>query len=306
MEFVLGGKFNVSFSSVPQTLRVGDHIATEYPTSREVFLIRNIGQVATAVDNDALVAQIGLSREVSAASASFSLDMAAQGSPALWLKCDSRRDTAGEFDADNIPTPSPGLPRPTSGLREKSELEEAIVSAATKQAELARRWYNVRESNAQSKERNSHKSQAEVAVAKWLNSVPSGSRALLLLVDADQYMNHAGPRELLRRLVLAHQNLHILISVASADSAGPTLDPSVKEHPWVVPLPPMEPREAAELFLFALLRRPQGRPLVQVNRDLALERLERHPTVCRCQGNPGEIFRRVEQIEERICSFEDL
>eukprot|EP00927_Polykrikos_kofoidii_P023500 TRINITY_DN21638_c0_g1_i1.p1 TRINITY_DN21638_c0_g1~~TRINITY_DN21638_c0_g1_i1.p1 ORF type:complete len:1702 (-),score=242.33 TRINITY_DN21638_c0_g1_i1:568-5673(-) len=41
MEFVSGGKFQVSFSSIPQPLRVGDYLVTVYPDMKEVYMTRH-------------------------------------------------------------------------------------------------------------------------------------------------------------------------------------------------------------------------------------------------------------------------
>merc|ERR1712151_779510 len=99
-------------------------------------------------------------------------------------------------------------------------------------------------------------------MASWLRTVPSGSRALLVLVGGENFLAHDAPRELLRRLLRSHPCLHLLVTLADKQAAGPVLDPLVGEHPWPVEMPPLQPREAADLFCRALMRHQQGRHLI--------------------------------------------
>eukprot|EP00439_Symbiodinium_sp_Y106_P036667 s1405_g4.t1 len=67
-------------------------------------------------------------------------------------------------------------------------------------------------------------SEAELAVASWLNCLPPGVRGLLVLTDAAEALTHEAPRRLLERLLNRHRGLHLLVTLTK--KPGEELCPS--------------------------------------------------------------------------------
>lgn len=276
MRFVPSGYFEVSFSDTPQRLQAGDYLVAHVdPSLEEVFLNRNSPQVYAE-----LTAHEGRS--------------AALG--------DCRRATFVERTRSRISE------APDHALRARTELEDALRMAAGKQATLVTRWYGGHKAP---KPRNPEPTDAESAVAAWMEAVPEGSRALLVLVKAAQYLAYEASRELLRNLLRKHRGLHILAILEDGDEGEGCLLGSgvIKELDKVVELPSLTKGEAAMLFYEAAMRRralvPVGQKLAQLG-DHATKVLEHHAVIERCDGKPGNVLQLVEQLDENVLNLDML
>eukprot|EP00928_Gymnodinium_smaydae_P043333 TRINITY_DN29055_c0_g1_i1.p1 TRINITY_DN29055_c0_g1~~TRINITY_DN29055_c0_g1_i1.p1 ORF type:complete len:1765 (-),score=333.44 TRINITY_DN29055_c0_g1_i1:71-5365(-) len=238
-------------------------------------------------------------------------------------------------------SPSPMPARADPGRRICAELEDALATAASKQAALTARWYSERsgsridvEPMRSAKSRNA---EVEAAVESWVAGLPPGCRTLLVLVNGARFLAYRQPRELLRSLLRRHPGLHLLVTVttsgnpvpveplspnASIDaiedaaaseleaSPPPPLDSQVLEHPNLVPVPSLPVGEVAEVFFMAMMRTQQGRPLGQLlarmGRVQAVGRLSSHPAIVACQGSPGVAKELAEGLEPSVKTLEDL
>eukprot|EP00931_Biecheleriopsis_adriatica_P074463 TRINITY_DN48514_c0_g1_i1.p1 TRINITY_DN48514_c0_g1~~TRINITY_DN48514_c0_g1_i1.p1 ORF type:complete len:1799 (-),score=442.55 TRINITY_DN48514_c0_g1_i1:199-5595(-) len=149
--------------------------------------------------------------------------------------------------------------------------------------------------------------EAEAAVAAWMQALPAGARALLVLLEGGEYMSQEAPRQLLTRMLRKHPGLHLLVTLSNEESLPPqseqpkaqeqpppplpsalallpSLSPQVSELGRPVSLPPLSDREAAEAFVSVLLSRQQGRALGGLSRQEALPRLEQHEVISKCKG----------------------
>lgn len=211
------------------------------------------------------------------------------------------------------PPPPGGLQRASSaellegpeGLRVRSELETALNAAASKQAALCSRWYNSNDRGPGSPKGPGKRTEAEAAVEAWLRAVPTGSKTLLLLIDGARYLLYDSTRELLRRLLRAHKDLHLLITVErQSDAQGPPLDPLIREH-GVVPMRPLEPQEAVEVFLSRLRARPAlARRILPQSQAEAMEKIAMSPAFRECQGLPGRLLARAERVDDNAISLD--
>jgi len=302
MEYVPGGRFQVSFSNIPQPLKTGDYLAVEYPNhlnSGDVFLQRNAEQVYVPEDE-------------TEGSLHKLPDGVSEGSQLRALPSDKAAVDAEPVLSSTTPVqqPTPSCESPPcaassvslldTGVLLKSELEDALYAAATKQAELASRWYKTRgavsgsvlEANPAADE-----TETEAAVASWLSAIPSGSRALLVLLDGSKYLKHDAPRELLRRLLRTFSALHLLLTAKSqADAEVAPIDPHVRELPRVVEVPAMSQREAAEVFHAVITRRRPCRLLRSMGKDAAIAMLQDHDAIRCCKGRLGDVVQVAESL----------
>lgn len=280
MEFVPGGKFQVSFSTVPQPLRVGDYLATSCSRAGDVYLSRNAMQVYAPMGD-------GCISDLLVRSSTH------DGSP------------GGRSDIDSVNASSVELS--DAGLRGTSDLEGGICAGATRLAALACRWYLSKERSAERPKADGQSTEVEVAVESWLRAVPVRSRALLVLVDGARYLAHGATRNLLKRLLRTHETLHLLVTVTDPGGVtGPALDESITELPKVVPLRVLDEREAAEVFHSALLKRQQGRLLGHLNVEEAIAKLIQHPAILGCRGSPGLLLQRAERVDDNTRSLDDI
>jgi len=295
MEFVPGGKFHVSFSTIPQPLRAGDYLVANYPHLEEVYLNRNAMQIYTPTEQERLPNLL-----VTPSPGDALADLALSGSPARWLKHDWRKS-----DTDSLGVSEADLP--DDGLRKLNDLQSAISAGATKLAARACQWYPSTEDSIASSKAHGQASEAEVGVESWLRAVPVRSRALLVLLDGAKYLSNSATRELLKRLLRTHTSLHLLVTVTNkADVCGPPLDASITEHHRVVPLPELSPREAAEVLHSALVRRQQSRLWGHANTEEAIAMLMRHPAIADCQRRPGALLQRAARVDDNTRSLDEL
>lgn len=282
MEFVPSGQFEVPFSTTPLPLRAGDFLATPCPACDEVYLSRNAVQIY-AMESEQPESSVSVGNSL----------------------CIER--LRPPLQNSRAPSESPDAP-PDPGLRAKSELEDAIRTAAAQQSALTSRWYDAGRFVST---RSFQTSAAEAAVQGWLNTVPANSRALLIVMDAAKYFTHDAPRDLLKRLLLTHANLHLLVTVGDRASAeGCPLDDRLKELPRAAEMRPLTDAEAAELFFSAAMRRPQGQVLTRLlgrgTREQAIERLEKLQALRDCQGRPAKILALAERIRDNATSLDNL
>lgn len=234
------------------------------------------------------------------------------------------------------------------GHRVRAELEEAISEAAGQLADAVSRWYGPQHASLR-RLGTTCDCQADMKVGQWLECAPAGCRGLLILVDGLKYLTYEAPRAFLKRLLTKYEGLHVLVTVTAPprSSAGATspasptslllhadkfdnleakavaaamkgpplpLDPQIGEYPKMVPLPPLSPMEIADIFLIAMMRGQQGRPLGQLlsgmmasmGRDQVLGVLCRHAVVESCRGLPGRAIWEATNVDPSVKTLEDL
>jgi len=198
-----------------------------------------------------------------------------------------------------------------SGLQETrvlGALEEGLRAAAKQQASLARRWYDDGAAIEGQGERPAsallHRglavaeaSEAELAVASWLNCLPRGVRGLLVLTDAAEALTHEAPRRLLERLLNRHRGLHLLVTLTKKPGEELPHFPAFRnvEQYDVVSLPAIDEREAAEAFVSQLVRRGQDRLLGPLSQEEALKRLQGEKILRGCD-QLTKVLQKVDEV----------
>jgi len=332
VSFVSGGLFYVSFSTIPQPLRVGDHLVAPLPACDEVYLNRNASECYDRLDEDVDLST-GTARSSRAPSPVIT-DNANLKTPGFVNQLRAvvsahSSDAHGPLMGATLSCAS----RPMDpGLRAQAELEDALCAAASHQAALAARWYPTQHSTEVSRQPSRPEAtEAEVAVEKWLAAIPKSpqspnGRALLVLIDGAKFLTHEATRETLRQLLRRNPALHLLVTVTTpprkdVDSleakaaraamlqAPAPLDSQINELPNLIPMSRLADREVAEVFFTAMMRSQQGRPLckllAKLGRQESVARLEKHSVIQACEGVPGAALREAETVESSVTTLEE-
>lgn len=135
--------------------------------------------------------------------------------------------------------------------------------------------------------------------------LPQNESVLMVLDGAGHLLNadDASPlsvRSFINQVLRRHERVQFIVT-SGLRVFGPEWD-DVNEY--VLELPPLSPRDAAQLFYHVAPRRIEPEEFGSVDKSRALLDLQQHPAVCRLRGHPRRICQAAQLLTD--CKMSDI